>query len=156
MKKLYWMSDECAAYNRTRLANPAPKTAYRFKRAPDGTGFALKQKNCAAEAILNAPGYTTAVYLPTGDIVRFTESSSDEHSASPYRDTIFVGELDPADLVILQHADGYAARYQIGTGGLEERELTIYQAKWLEDACAQARIPFPIIDGYQQAEAATG
>lgn len=147
-REYYWYSHENAAYNRSRLANPASKTMYRFKRAPAGNGFALLQKSASADAITNAPGYATALYLTTGDIVHFTESFRDSDTRPLFRDAQFVGEFDTNELVILQHADGFSAKYQIGTGGIAERELTVYQAKWLEEACAAAKLPMPVIDGY--------
>lgn len=148
-REYYWFSHEGALHNRKGYAAPEQKTVYRFKRSPKGNGFALLQKTRASAPIPNAPGYTTAVYLPTGDIIEFTESRADSEARPLYLDARFLGEFDAKELVILQHKDGFAARYQIGSSGLEERELTVYQAKWLEEACAESGIPMPIIDGYE-------
>ena len=59
-----------------------------------------------------------------------------------------IKSFDDASVVTLRHYAGVVLAYRIGSGGVRFNELTLMQARRLEEICATENLPMPPVAGY--------
>ena len=94
------------------------------------------------------PGYFKAIDLESGQLFKYTVSSSDSSDKPNWDDAVLIGAFDDNNVVKLHGPQGLPFGYYIGDGEAKEGILTLEQAARLQEICDRQHVEMPLVKGF--------